>query len=198
MFVTTQHDGIGEVKKTKSRLVINGSTVNLDELEDIYSPTVQPICVMTMIAVAANKGYELAVFDVKGAYLIPEVSKDEPDIIMMLDRKVSKIFVKVYPNLSEFLNNEGCMYMLVQKYLYGLPQASMHFNKHLTRSLKSMNMKVAKVDKCLFVRTGVNDSRVSATTWVDDVLVAALSSEMDLFEKEFGSIYKITITREES
>jgi len=196
MFMKDKVDSGGEFDKFKARLVINGSTVDVDGLGDLYAATVQPISVFTMIAIATTKGYDIGVFDIKGAYLIPDVKEGEPDIIMKVDRHVAALFVKEYPYMQEYLDSEGCLYMLLLKYLYGLPQAAAHFAEHLKNTLKKMNMRQTKVDGCVHVRKGeISIDVVSAATWVDDLIVTSKKKDLDTFEVELRTYYDITSNR---
>jgi len=182
MFMKDKVDGAGEWDKYKARLVINGSTIELDGLGDLYAGTVQPISVMTMIAIATNKGYSIGVYDIKGAYLVPVVSVSEPDIIMKVDRDVAQMFVKEYPDMREYVDSEGCLFFLLLKYLYGLPQAAAHFADHLRKTLKKMNLRQVKVDQCVYVRSGVREcDTVAAATWVDDLIVSGTNEDLNGF-----------------
>ena len=59
MFLKDKTDAAGNWESWKSRLVVNGSTVSVGELGDIYAGTVQPITVMTMIASATQRGDDI-------------------------------------------------------------------------------------------------------------------------------------------
>ena len=76
-------------KRWKGRWVVNGSTVEVIDSSSVYAATIQPITVITMINVATVKGYEIETYDVKGAYLIPEVEGEDVDsIVILVDRDV--------------------------------------------------------------------------------------------------------------
>ena len=61
MFYKDKYDDGGNWESLKARLVVNGCTVSTTDLGDLYAGTVQPISVMTMLATAAMKGYDVAV-----------------------------------------------------------------------------------------------------------------------------------------
>ena len=87
--------------------------------------------------------------------------------------------------MKPYVDSQGIMYMLLKKYLYGLPQAASHFANHLNCTLKKMNMKQARVDSCLHIRSGeVRGSIVAAGTWVDDIIVTGSKKDIDIFEVE--------------
>jgi hypothetical protein len=88
------------------------------------------------------------------------------------------------------------MYLLLLKYLYGLPQAAAHFANHLSKSMTNMKFRKVKVDSCLYVRIGKNKvDRVSAGTHVDDILISATDEDIDVFDIDIKRIYKVTSNR---
>jgi len=193
MFYKDKYDDGGKWESLKARLVVNGSTVPTNDLGDLYAGTVQPISVMTILATAAMKGYDVATFDIKGAYLIPEVDPNEPDIVVKLDREIADLFVKEYPHLSDMLEHDGTMHMLLLKYLYGLPQAAAHFHDHLSKSLLSMGFRKTKVDGCVYVKDGYKRPfKIMAGTHVDDILVAGSKEDLKKFKLDLMKLYKIT------
>jgi len=192
MFLKDKLNAAGIWESYKARLVINGSTVNVDEVGDLYAGTVNPISIMTMIAIATMNNHDIAAFDIKGAYLIPEVDSSDPDIMMRVDKEVAGLFVKEYPQLNEFVEADGSMYFKLRKYLYGLPQAAAHFAKHLANTFKKMGFKRLKVDSCVWVKDGKNGQcKISAGTHVDDILAAGNKEDIDQFEIDLKKYYEI-------
>jgi len=181
-------------KSWKGRWVVNGNTVEVLESSSIYAATIQPITVMAMINVATVKGYDIATYDIKGAYLIPEVEGDDVDnIVILVDREVTKIFVDLFPWMTDYVTNEGTMYVILLKYLYGLPQAAAAFMNHLFNTLKKMKFMQAKADKCLHVRKArLEIDVVSAGSWVDDIITTGTKVDLEDFEEEFSRYYKIS------
>ena len=53
MFYKNKYDDAGAYESLKARLVINGSAVSTIDVGDLYAGTIQPISLMTMIAIAA-------------------------------------------------------------------------------------------------------------------------------------------------
>ena len=89
------------------------------------------------------------------------------------------------------------MYLLLLKYLYGLPQAAAHFAKHLANSMSKMGFRKVKVDSCLYVRNGIDKKdKVSAGTHVDDILVSATINDLNIFDVDIKKIYLVTSNRE--
>jgi len=196
MFMTDK--GKGKVnskgKRWKGRWVVNGSTVEVQDSAVNYAATVQPITVMTMINVATVKGYEIATYDVKGAYLVPDVvGEDVDNIVILVDRDVTRIFVELYPWMKEYVQSDGIMYVILLKYLYGLPQAAAAFMNHLFDTLKNLKFMQAKADRCLHVRKGkINTDVLSTGSWVDDIITTGTTDDIEDFEIEFGTFYKIS------
>jgi len=194
MFMTDK--GKGKVnskgKRWKGRWVVNGSTVEVQDSAVNYAATVQPITVMTMINVATVKGYEIATYDVKGTYLVPDVVGENVDnIVILVDRDVTRIFVELYPWMKEYVQSDGIMYVILLKYLYGLPQAAAAFMNHLFDTLKKMKFMQAKADRCLHVRKGkINTDVLSTGSWVDDIITTGTTDDIEDFEIKFGTFIR--------
>jgi len=53
-----------------------------------------------------------------------------------------------------------------------------------------------KVNNCVYVKKGVSkEDRISAGTWVDDLIVTAKLLDMDVFELDLKKYYAITSHR---
>ncbi len=71
----------------KDRYVADGNELSKVDFEDTYySPTVNMISVMTLINLAAIEGKSLRAYDIKGAYLVPDVNSTEYPIYIRMDR----------------------------------------------------------------------------------------------------------------
>ena len=192
MFLTEKNLGSGEFDKWKARLVAGGNEIKdtIDE-DDRYSPTANQISVMTSIALAAIEKLEIRSYDVKGAYLIPDIMPGEKPIFIKLDRETASRFVDRYPEMTEFVDINGCMILQLNKYLYGLPMAGKHWNDHIVRTLCQMGFEQSPCDPCVFNK-GNGTNRMRLVLWVDDILGSGSSVKLDEFEVEFIKFYKFT------
>ena len=192
MFLTEKKLGSGEFDKWKARLVAGGNEIKdtIDE-DDRYSPTANHISVMTSIALAAVEKVEIRSYDVKGAYLIPDIMPGEKPIFIKLDRETASRFVDRHPMMAEFVDINGCMILQLNKYLYGLPMSGKHWNDHIVRTLCQMGYEQSPCDPCVFNK-GAGVNRVRLVLWVDDILGSGRSNKLDEFEVEFIKFYKFT------
>ena len=193
MFLTEKKLGSGAFDKWKARLVAGGNEIKdtIDE-DDRYAPTANHISVMTSIALAAIDQKEIRSYDVKGAYLIPDILPGEKPIYIKLNRETATKFVERYPNMAPFIDINGCMILKLNKYLYGLPMAGKHWNDHIVRTLvDSMKFEQSPSDPCVFKR-GSGANMIRLVLWVDDILGSGKGARLDEFEIEFISHYKFT------
>ena len=146
---------------------------------------------MTSIALAAIDKVEIRSYDVKGAYLIPDIMPGEKPIYIKLDRETATRFVVRYPLMQRFVDINGCMILRLNKYLYGLPMAGKHWNDHIVRTLTTMGFDQSPCDPCVF-RKGAGASMVRLVLWVDDILGSGRNKELDAFEVDFIKHYKFT------
>jgi hypothetical protein len=108
-----------------------------------------------MLNVAAEYSLEMLTADIKGAYLIPDIVEGtSPDV--WIEKSLSVMFVEMYPNLKEYVCDNGKLIFKLQKYLYGLPQAAFHFHQHLSERMKEHGFTQLTSDRC-FWRRGSGD-----------------------------------------
>jgi hypothetical protein len=191
MFVTEKKKADGSYDRTKARLVAGGNHIPEGSVGETYAPTINPITVMMIINIAAVFKKELRTYDISGAFLKPEVKDGDKKVHVQLDINLTVLLIEEYPEFAPFRTQGGRIIMELRRYLYGLPQAGHHFNKHLTNSLISMGMRQLRGDKCAFIR-GTAVTKIIVGTHVDDVLAMGTPEQLDVFEKEFQSKYAIT------
>jgi len=191
MFLKEKHLGDGSFEKWKDRLVAGADYISDRLVGETFAPTANYISVMTTIALAAIEKLKLRTYDVKGAYLIPEVNKDDPPIYIRLDRDMTTRFVDRYPHLAELVDAKGSIVMRLKKYLYRSSQAARHWNIHLRDTLISKGFRQCDGDPCVFQR-GVGRNRIRLVVYVDDLLVSGNEQALDQFDREFHRSYECT------
>jgi len=158
---------------------------------DTYSPTANYSSVMSTIALAACEKKEARSYDVKTAYLIPDVEPGEKPIFIRIDSLVASRFVDLHPEWRPFLCGDGSLVVRLKKYLYGLPTAGKHWYDHLSQSLLDMGFQRFRGDRCVFQRgTGVD--RVRLVVWVDDILSVGETAALNKFERELKAVYDVS------
>jgi hypothetical protein len=108
MFMTEKKLGSGAFDKWKARLVAGGNELKDVIKADTYSPTANYSSVMTTVALAASERKEARSYDVKTAYLIPDVEPGEKSTFIWIDSVVAARFVELHPcDLTTKQNNRS-------------------------------------------------------------------------------------------
>jgi hypothetical protein len=183
MFLKWKYAPNGEFLKIKARLVAGGHRQHADTYTDTASPTINPITVMTILNIIAVEDMECKIFDIKGAFLAAPIEPTEPDIWILLSKEVTELWITLHPEYSKYVTSNGCMYMKLKKYMYGLKQASRKFLELLKNILINNGFKQSISDECMFLK--YTDLYITiVATHVDDLLVSCKYCEsIDLFEK---------------
>ena len=133
------------------------------------SPTVSLKVVMSLIARAVEKGWEIEDFDVPGAYLNANL-KPGHFHKMRIGKKVASLLQEVDPTSRQFVQEDGTILVEIQKSLYGLPEAAQLWYEYLSGALKNGGYRQCPYDPCLFMR-GTSNSQVSIVAiYVDECL----------------------------
>jgi hypothetical protein len=156
--------------------------VNERSVGETNAPTVNPFTVFFMLNVAAQYGLELLTADIKGAYLIPDIVEgSEPDTYVWLEKTLTEIFVRLYPELKQYVSPSGRLVFRLRKYLYGLPQAAFHFHQHLSDTMRQLGFVQLISDKCMWKR-GDGIMRTFVCAHVDDLIVIGRPEVLQVFE----------------
>jgi hypothetical protein len=140
----------GRIDKYKARLVALGNQQTSDSYDAIKSGTVRTSTVKMLISIQAKVNAYSMVLDVKGEYLKSFMNE--------LDK--GKMFIK-YPN--------GSVYELY-KYIYGLKQSGLEWQKNITKTLTKLGYHKSRNDPLVFFYRKSTDF-VIMTLYVDDFYV---------------------------
>ena len=157
------------IDKLKARLVVLGNHLRkiYDELvETLYSPTAKTQSVNLLLALAARLGLILGGFDVKGAFLYPDL---EEEIYVKLPENVKYIVP------ASMWGKDGVWKLL--KTLYGLPQSPKAFYDFMTNLLRQNGYNPTVSDPCFFVKRS-EKGVVLLVVHVDDIAVAASNQQL--------------------
>ena len=188
MFLKEKFNEIGELQKIKARLVADGSQQEIQLYQSTSSPTVKTSSLMVIMKIAANEKREIRAVDIRGAYLHADM--DEP-VFMLLDRRLSEMLTGVDPNSTDFVRQDGCVLVKLNKALYGCKQSGKLWYDRLRKFLESIGFRVNPKDDCVFncVREG---SQVTVGFHVDDILQTGSRSNLDWLKRriegEFGEV----------
>jgi hypothetical protein len=108
MFVVEKYLAGGEFDKMKARLVADGRDQDGSMHPDKASPKVAIHSVFTALGLMVSKEWLIvAKIDVKGAF-VQTPMEGEP-VYMKVDPKITRYVIKLFPDLAEFVEGDGCL-----------------------------------------------------------------------------------------
>lgn len=185
LFMKVKRDGT-----LKSRFVCNGSKQDARfAAVDPYSPTVSAESIFITIAIEGFEERIVITIDIEGAYL--HVSM-EGEVFMLIEPFIASILVEIDPEkYRSFLDEEGRLYVQLDKALYGCIESGKLFYLHLNRSLKGMGFVSNPYDDCVFNKViNEKNEQCTVTIHVDDLKVSCKDEKyLEQFVKELTAIY---------
>ena len=173
MFLKDKFLASGEFDKAKARLVTGGHLEDPLNVGNTFSPTANPISVMTLLnIVASNLLNLLSAYDIKGAFLLASLPPGKR-VFVKIPPDVTALWINKYPERKAYLVN-GCMYAELDKCLYGLKEAPNAFHKLLNDFLEELGFKASRADPCLYKKE-TKEGPIVICVWVDDILVSSPS-----------------------
>ena len=166
----------GSILRFKARLVLQGyrQRKGID-----YKLTSSPVCKMQSVRIllllAAKFDLELTSMDVSTAYLNADI-KDT-------------IYMKIPPGYIK--NSPETKYLKLEKALYGGKQSGRRWYERITTFLKSKGYKQLKSDSCIFCSQDPT-IKIYICIYVDDILIAGTTDEVDKFKNMMYSEFKMT------
>ena len=113
MFQKEKLDGNNKFEKLKSRLVADGSMQDKTIYIDLKSPTAKLDSIFIVLSSVSTKRVYWGKVDIGGAYLNAFLVDGEV-IIMIISKQLTKILVKLNPELKEYVDEEtGTMLSLI-------------------------------------------------------------------------------------
>jgi hypothetical protein len=116
--------------------------------------------------------------------------KGEP-VYMKIDPKISRYVINMFPQLGDMLEDDGCLYTLLLKAMYGCIQASALRYALIKSFLVELGYECSKTDKCVF-RRRVGDKIFFFILYVDDILAQVDEKEgqrlWEHLRKRFGEV----------
>ena len=110
--------------------------------------------------------------------------KEGKRIYARVGRKLTQVLLELFPFLEQYVHTDGCMYMLLLSYMYGLAEAAREFFLRLKAILESLGFKQAEADECLFVKD-VKGQKHFLCVHVDDIYSSPPTDEACAeFERE--------------
>ena len=153
----------GSVDKYKARLVVKGFKQKHGvDYTDTFAPVAKFTTLRTILALAAQNGWELRQFDVATAFLYADLEEE--------------IYMTFPPGEEEYTADGEPMVALLLKSLYGLKQAPRNWFKRFTKFLISYGFVQSIRDPCLFMYYDGDELKCVLNVYVDDV-ASAITAE---------------------
>ena len=149
-----KRDELGQIKKFKARLVVQGCQQIREEKEQNFAPVVKGVTIRLVLALAFICGMVIHQLDVGSAFCYGDVKGD--------------IYMKAPPDVNIGAGN--CFKL--KKSLYGLRQSPRQWNKMLDKFIKSLHFTPCMTDPCLYYRW--HDGHLHLIlVYVDDIIIAS-------------------------
>jgi hypothetical protein len=155
----------------KGRMVADGSQQDRILSLDTSSPTVSTEALFLTAALDALEHRHVVTVDIEGAYLHADMTTN---VFMEISSELSDILCSMYPQVySQYVNDRGKLYVVLDKALYGCIESAKLFYEHLSATLLSMGFFKNPYDHCVFNKE-VYGKQCTITTHVDDLKISCL------------------------
>jgi hypothetical protein len=164
-------DAAGNRIKDKARIVANGAIQDKHSYDTdqatLYSGTASEPAVKITMAVGAEKGWRRATYDVKSAFTKGDRFPGST-VVLHLPALIATIFVEQRPEWAPYVEDDGTLYLVLEKSIYGLCEASRMWNENIEKELKAIGFKQHPMEKCVYY--GLFEGRFSILNLhVDDM-----------------------------
>ncbi|KAL9274065.1 Retrovirus-related Pol polyprotein from transposon TNT 1-94-like protein, partial [Drosera capensis] len=170
-------DSDGRVIKHKARLVAKGYVQRQGiDFEEVFAPVAKLDTVRVILALAANRSWEVHHMDVKSAFLNGELEEE------------------VYVTQREGFEVQGQKHLVyrLSKALYGLRQSPRAWNTRLDKSLKELGFTRCSQEQAVYTR-GDGDAALIVGVYVDDLIVTGGNTgEVKNFKKQMMTEFEMS------
>ncbi|GJT69701.1 ribonuclease H-like domain, reverse transcriptase, RNA-dependent DNA polymerase [Tanacetum coccineum] len=173
----TKKDANGNIIKHKARLVAKGYIQEHGiDFEEVFAPVARMETIRLLLAIAANRKWEVHHLDVKSAFLHGELKEE--------------VYV-TQPEGFTKKGNDGKVYRLI-KALYGLRQAPRAWNIKLDNTLKSLDFKKCALEQAIYTKAS-KDSLLLVGVYVDDLIITGTpKKEIDKFKAQMEEKFEMS------
>ena len=203
-FVRVKFDANNVFEKIKARLVGGGHRQKryLYSESETSSPTISLVGLYIVATIAADEERTVITADVAGAYLRAYMKKF---VLIQINKEESAILVEMYPELIEYLDDDGKLTAECLKALYGLIESGRLWFDTIKEKLLQQGYVQNPYEPCIFNKWH-DDAQVQSTigVYVDDLLTTCknsdiaesiitwLEAEFDELKVTRGKIHKFT------
>ena len=204
-FVKVKFDPTGAFDKIKARLVGGGHRQKryLYKETETSSPTISLVGLYIVALTAAHEGRTVIITaDVAGAYLRAFMKKL---VLIKINQEESAMLVEMYPELEQYLDDQGKLTAECLKALYGLIESGKLWYDTIKNKLIKNGYVQNPYEPCIFNKWH-DDKQVQSTigVYVDDLITTCkdtaiaesvitwLESEFDELKITRGDVHKFT------
>src|ERR1043165_5730093 len=172
-----KRDASGQITKYKARLVAKGYVQQEGiDYNEVFAPVARIETIRLLLALAAQKGWQVHHLDVKSTFLHGELKEDV--YVSQPDGFIKK-------------GKENLVYKL-KKALYGLKQAPRAWNIRLNSILKEIGFIRCPQEQAVYKRTS-KQSTIIIGVYVDDIIVTGSSiKDISSFKKEMQGKFEMS------
>jgi len=141
------------------------------------SPTVSQDAFLLTSIFDAIKGRDVAVTDIKGAYLNVEMKEE---VLMKITGKEVKLFCELDPSLEQFVTkgkSKDVLYVQLDRALYGCVQSALLWYELYSTTLKEMGFELNPYDLCV-ANANINGKQCTVCWYVDDNKISHKDQEV--------------------
>ena len=163
----------GNFEKLKGRIVGGGHKQDRTKFGDLYSPTVSTTSLflhLPIVHMQYGDQLEVATVDVPGAYL-RELPPEGVRQAMRINKTLSAMFVKLVPEWEQYLDQKGCLVVVLKKALYGCVFSARQWYLLVVEQLTALGYTANPYDKCVF-----NKGTTTIFVHVDDFFITCKGS----------------------
>jgi hypothetical protein len=176
LFLKQKFNPDGTLNKVKGHIVAGGHRQERKDypVSATSSPTPQFTSVLTIFAIAADEGRDVATADVGNAYLNASMPDDQV-VHMKLDRVCSDILIKIEPRYRDYQEEDGTMVVQLMKALYGCVQSAKLWYLRIRGALEKWGYIMNPLDQCVFNKD-CNGLQCTICVYVDHLLITCKES----------------------
>jgi transposase InsO family protein len=170
-------DPDGNIIKHKARLVAKGYAQREGvDFEEVFAPVARIETVRLIIALAAQRGWQVHHMDVKSAFLNGDL--------------LEEVYVQQPPGFV--VRGDGSKVLKLNKALYGLRQAPRAWNARLDRELLKLGFQRNPLEHAVY-RRAQSKGNLLVGVYVDDLIITGPSqADIDAFKKEMMGSFSMS------
>jgi hypothetical protein len=153
MKCSEKKDSSKNIIQDKGRLVVDGSVQVHDsyvtDRDTLYSANISPLAMNMTLAIGASRNMRMATYDFKGAYT-KGAKFPGSTVVAKMNREVAEMFCEIDPKFTDFVGDDGCLYLELDKAIYGLIEAAKMWNEEIVEQIKKLGFVQNPYDRGLY------------------------------------------------